>query len=51
MTRVVYGMRIDLLCKDENPEVDFHLPGSARSVVTGTKTRLMKAHEQLAFDC
>ena len=49
--RVVYGMGIGLLRKDENSEVDFHLPGSARSVVAGTKTGLMEAHEQLAFDC
>jgi len=47
---VVYELRVDLLCNNENSEVNFHLPRSCSSIVARTKTRLMKAYEELAFN-
>ena len=48
--QVVYELRVDLLCKNENSEVNFHLPRSCSSIVARTKTCLMKAHKELAFN-
>jgi len=42
---VVRGLRVDLLRKNENSEVNFHLPGSCNSIVARTETRLMKAYK------
>jgi hypothetical protein len=48
--QVVCGLRVDVLRKNENSEVNFHLPRSCNSIVARTKTRLMKAYEELAFN-
>ena len=48
--RVFYELRVDLLRKNENSEVNLHLPGSCSSIVARAKTRLMKAYEELAFN-
>ena len=50
MIQVVYELRVDLLRKNENSEVNFHLPRSSKSIIAHTKARLMKAYEELAFN-
>lgn len=49
-TRLVYEREVDLLRKNENSEVNCHLPRRHRSVVALAKARLMKAYEQFAFN-
>ena len=50
ITQKVDERSIDVLCKDENPKVDIHLPGCRCCVATHADTGLVKAHEQFALD-
>jgi len=40
----------NLLRNNKNSEINCHLPGRPRGIVALAKTRLVKAHEQLAFN-
>ena len=40
----------DILCQDENSEVNVHLSAGCGRVVAEAKTGLMETHEQLTFN-
>ena len=50
MTWRVDERMVDELGKNENSEVNVHLPGCCGSVVSEANTGLMKTHKQLAFN-
>jgi len=51
MTWKVDERMVDKLGKNENSEVNVHLPGCCGSlIVSGANPGLMKTHEQLAFN-